>query len=216
MAIRTVQILGMGFGADPAQVVVTASGNQVYSGPVTTLNEPVWMLPNPDLVADQAQLFTFEIDTDFSGSLPMTCEVTNGTVIFGDITATYSTIPNPAFTLEQIQILNNPATSRSTRNAIYIPVANPPFSTEELEIIENPATSTAAYDDVINAHGCAIGVSSGSSNFGPIAGNDPRDNVYINGVQQVPDHEELPGEWWWTVSQGSILSYDLQVNPASI
>jgi hypothetical protein len=215
MSIRTVQILGMGFGNSPAEVVITANENQVYSGTVFTINEPVWSLPNPELVADQVQLFTFEIDTSFSGSLPMTCEVINGTVIFGDITANYATILNPVFTIEQFEILSNPATPRATQTAIYTTVANPPFSAEELATLENPATSNSTYEQIINAHGCELTVSSGVEP-GSIGGSDPRSNVYINGVQQVQNHQEFSGEWWWTVNQGSTLAYDLLVDPAKL
>ena len=71
MATRTIQLLGQGYGATPAQITVTANGNTVYSGPVNTVNEPVPLLPNTQLSL-QNILCTVEIDQAFVGQMPMT------------------------------------------------------------------------------------------------------------------------------------------------
>jgi len=41
---------------------------------------------------------------------------------------------------------------------------------------------------------------------------DARSNVFINGIAQPINHtEELAGIWWFTVTSGSTLTYDLDV-----
>lgn len=214
MATRTVQILGMGFGSSSARVTATANGTQVFTGTVTTVNQPVPQLPNFDLLPDQTILFTFEIDTAFTGQIPMTCTVENGTVIFGDIQANYVPIANPVYSPEQISTLQNPSTTRSQKLAIWTQVATPPFTAEELATLEDPNTSSATVAEITNAHGCAITVGSGASVYSSIDDTDARSNVVIDGVAQLPDRGDLPGTWWWTINNGSTLSYNLDVDPA--
>jgi hypothetical protein len=217
MAIRTVQILGMAFGSSTATVVATANGTQIFAGTVTTVDQPIPALPNLDLTVDQVPLFTFEIDTAFTGQIPMTCTVTNGTVIFGEILANYVSVQNPVYTSEQVAILTDPAATRSQKIAVWAQVAIPPFTTEELATMEDTSTTSwVACNEIADAHGCALIVSSGSTTFGTIDNTDSRGNVYIDGVQQTPDYADLPGTWWWTINNGSVLSYSLEVDPATV
>jgi len=217
MAIRTVQILGMGFGANPTQITATANGTQVFSGTVTTVNQPAPAMPNFALVPDQVVMFSFEIDTAFTGLIPMTCTVDSGTVIFGEILANYIAVPNPVYSSEQLAVITDPAVPFSQKLTIYTAVANPPFSAEELAILQNPSVP---YDptktDILNSHGCALMVSGGSTQYGEIDNTDPRANVYVDGLQQTPDHSELAGPWWWQISSGSTLAYNLEVDPAVV
>jgi len=214
MAIRTIQFLGMGFGSSPATVTATANGTQIFSGTVTTVDQPVPALPNLALEADQVVLFTYEIDTAFTGEIPMTCAITNGTVIFSEILANYVPIQNPVYTPEQIAILTDPSSTSAQRLPIWTQVATPPFTTEELATLEDPAIAFSTKQQIADAHGCALTVGSGASTFGLIDDTDPRSNVLIDGVAQTPDHSELPGTWWWTLSAGSTISYNMQVDPA--
>jgi streptogramin lyase len=41
--------------------------------------------------------------------------------------------------------------------------------------------------------------------------NDARSNVAIDGVAQSMNHEELAGTWWFTIPDGSTLTYDLSI-----
>lgn len=215
MAIRTIQVLGMGFGSEPASVTVTANGNQIFNGTVPTSNGPVWSLPNRDLIPDLEVLFNFEIDTSFTGLIPMTCAVNSGTVIFGSVFANYVSIPNPIFTQQQRETLFNPSTPLSTKVSIYSSVANPAFSPEEIAILENPATPPTTFNQILNQHNCNLQISSGPNTYGYITNTDCRGNVTIDGVAQTPNRD-LPGTWWWTINNSSTMAYELEVNPATV
>ena len=213
MATRTVQILGFAYGSSPASVTATVNGVEVFDGTVPTDDQPVPSLPDLELTPLQQVLFTFEIDRNFSGTVPMTCTVNNGTVVFGSILANYSTMINPVFSQEQLDILEDPTSTVEQKIAVYSAVANPPFSAEDLAILENPSTPPEEKELLLAAHGCSYEVNSGPDTFVSIDNTDPRNTVIINGVVQVLDPRDLPGTWWWTVSTGSVLAYDLEVDP---
>jgi hypothetical protein len=215
MANRTVEILGQGYGASPAQITVTANGNTVFSGTVNTVDQPVPALPNLELNLTNT-LCTFEIDQAFSGELPMTCTVSTGTVIFAQVLANYSGMTNPVYTTPQATIVNNPATTQADRVAIYTQVASPALSQQDIDTLLDPAASMATKDTILAAHNCLPIISSGAGGYVEISKTDARNSVSIDGIAQTPDHGELPGTWWWTINAGSTLAYDLDVMPAIV
>ena len=211
MSERTVVFQGLAYGASPATVQATANGVSIFSGTVTTQNQPVPSMPNPDLVS--VALFTMTVDTAFSGTIPMTCEVTSGTIIFSVVRANYMLLANPIYSAEQIAILNNPSTTAEQRNAIYVAApAVPPLSEADIALIQGPDTSADQYLAVLTAHNIQNTVNGGVDAFGLVSYADPRTNVYIDGILQNPDRPSgLTGAWWWTVGAGSTMSYDLTV-----
>jgi hypothetical protein len=213
MTIRTVKIQGLAYGTVPAEITVTANGNTVFSGAVSTLDQPPPTLPDYSL-PDTVTLFTFEIDQTFVGQIPMTCEVTQGLVIFGEILANYSAISNPVYTPEQIAVLKNPATTIQEQVAIFTPLANPPLSQADIDTLLDPNVALATYNEILAAHNLSPELSSGADGYTKIDDTDPRSNVQINGVAQTPDYTDLPGAWWWPISSGSTLAYNLDVDPA--
>jgi hypothetical protein len=159
MITRTVKIFGQGFGSTPAEISVTLAGNVIYTGPVPTLDQPVYALPNLEFTSQIPEICNFEIAMDFSGTIPMTCTVLAGTVIFAQIQANYF-LTGVSFT--------------------------------------KPASG------------------SGPNGFHPInRTGDARSNVFIDNVAQAVNNTELPGTWWYKLSSGSVLSYDLNVKPGT-
>jgi hypothetical protein len=211
MTMRIVQVLGMAFGSSPAEITVTANGTQVFSGTVTTVDQPLPNTPDPAIIADQVPLFTFEIPIDFAGQIPMVCTVNKEAVIFGQVLANYTVIRNSVYSDEQIATLNDPSTTRTQMFEIWNPVANPPFTPEEAAVVQDTSLPWATVQTVLYAHNCATTTSSGSAFYADIDTTDARNDVAIDGVVQEPDHGELPGTWWWLIDEGSVLSYNLDV-----
>lgn len=212
MANRTVQIHGQGFGANPAEITVTANGNTIFSGTINTLDVPPPALPNLEL-GTGGVLCTFEVDMAFAGQIPMTCAVTSGTVIFSQIWANYTTVTNPVYTPQQIQTLNDPATTQAEKVGIWTSVANPAFSQQDIDTLMDPQSTPQQVNTILSQHNCLTYISSGANLYTGVNGeNDPRTSVSINGVLQTPDHGELPGTWWWTINSGSTMTYQLIVD----
>jgi hypothetical protein len=214
MANRTVQFLGQGYGVSAAEITVTASGNTIFSGAVNTVDQPLPQLPNLGIELPTV-LCTFEVDMSFSGKIPMTCVVSAGTLIFADIYANYSRIPNPVYTAEQIAILEDPSTTQATRVSIYTQVAVPPLSQPEIDILLDTGAAASEKAAILQAHNCTVIISSGADGYVSIDDTDARSNVSIDGIAQTPDRGELPGTWWWKINTGSTLAYQLDVDPAA-
>ena len=206
----------MGFGPNPVTVTVTANGTQVFNGTVPTVNQPIPVLPNPELLPDQTVIFTVELDTAFAGPLPMTCTVTGGAAIFGEVMTNYWPIRNPVYNDQEWATLTDPKISNTQKAPIFAAHATPPFTQEEYDIVANDDTPWQERFAIVDAHGCARAVSSGPNQFFPLGGDDPRANVTINGVEQIEDHTDLGGQWWWTLTSGSVMAYDLEVSPARV
>jgi hypothetical protein len=207
MTTRTLKFYGRGYGTTPASISVTQNGVNVYTGTVTTINAAT---TDP---ADQVELFTSETTVDFSGTIPMTVEVTNGTVIFAWITGNYCNRPNPVYSNAQLTILRDPATTNAEKIAIYSSVAVPSFSAAELAVLETG--TTVEVQAILKTHNAQIALSTGPTGFSATMVGDQRSNVYIDGVLQStpnPRPSGRDGTWYWAVNQGSVLSYDLGVD----
>lgn len=211
MANRILRFFGQGYGPSPASITVTKNGTTVYSGTIPTVDQPLPVLPDPALINAQPALFDIEVDVEFWGQFPMTCTVTNGTVLFTNVQGNYMNYPNPIYTAEQFAVLNDPDSTRAQRLQIWSTGANPPFSAEDISLIENPATTPEEVTDIIKLHNCDTYVSGGENKFGSINPLDCRKNVTIDGVPQPPDSGSEKGTWWRFISNGSTMAYDLEI-----
>lgn len=214
MTNRTVKLLGYGFGATPAEISVTLDGTTIYTGAVTTANQAIPELPNLDLMGDQAELCSFELPVDFAGQKAMTCEVTNGTVIFAEITANYCSIINPVFSQSDLDVIFSGTATNQEKYNVIAPHAAPAFSTEEESQIVSLGLYNSTVQPILATHGVSLMISSGASTFADIyVAGDERSNISIDGIAKNPVHSgEYTGTFWWVISEGSTLSYDLNVD----
>jgi hypothetical protein len=82
MTNRTIRFYGQGFGATAVEISVTASGSQVFNGPVPTLDQPLVPLPWP---MEQSEiLFSMEVPMEFWGPMPIEIAVNSGSGILLD------------------------------------------------------------------------------------------------------------------------------------
>lgn len=218
MTNRILRFKGYGFGATDATVKVTFDGVEVFNGAVTTTSDPIPLMPNPSLASDVVVLFTVEtVPVSFSGTKPMTYEVTNGTVVFADIESNYMLlIPNPVYSAEEFATLTSDTATRAEKLAIMAPHAVPAFNTAD----ESTILNSSDYNEInviLAAHGCSLFVSSGPDRFdntdqnGPVT--DPRTNVTIDGVAPTIDRgDTLNGTWYWVINEGSTLSCDVEIS----
>ena len=92
-ANRTFQFYGIGYGNSNVSITASVNSTQLYSGPIPTLDLPVSPSPTPP-ASEQDVLFEIPdnalLNTNFSGSLPMTVTVTGGSgVVLGQIYSNY-------------------------------------------------------------------------------------------------------------------------------
>jgi hypothetical protein len=95
-ANRTFQFRGIGYGDSPVTVTASVNSTQIFSGTIPTLpgNPPEPGNDETPTVAYDTVAFTLDnsalLNTDFSGSLPMTIEISGGNaVIFTEILSNY-------------------------------------------------------------------------------------------------------------------------------
>ena len=108
-------------------------GSTIYSGPVTTLDEPVPPLPDPNVQVIN-EMFTFTKDSSFSGSLPMTITVTNSPLLICQTVANF-----PVDTPDQANVWST-IYETSIGNVVY----SDPFTNESIDGV--PQSRDPDYD----------------------------------------------------------------------
>ena len=94
MTIRTFKQLGQGYAAEPLTITASIDEVVVYSGEIPTLDQPA----DPTTLFNPfgQQLFTWQLDTEFAGSVAMNFTIVGAGVLFlSDTFANYVQIPNP-------------------------------------------------------------------------------------------------------------------------
>lgn len=79
MTDRTFQQRAQAYGSSPCQVVCQIDGNTVFSGSVTTLDQPFPSLPDPDFTTVPA--WSWQDSPDFTGTRQFTVSVTGSTLL---------------------------------------------------------------------------------------------------------------------------------------
>jgi hypothetical protein len=239
MANRTIQFYGYAYGTTPVQLNAHINGEVVFSGAVTTIDEPL-PVAGPDMtaapllfsVADSA-LFP---DT-FSGSYPMTVSVATGEgVALGNVfcnymqtaqsveacvsenssiannTLTVGTVTSGAFAVGQVLEVNGAKGAGTITGANRAPdfyYVVPAQTATPTTITGWALTPIAGTSTVFES--CYEGVPANSDGTG-----DPRSSVAIDGVTQNPPRDGSNGTWTWILPQGSTLSCNLNVSVGNV
>lgn len=213
MANRTVNINGLAYGNSGASIVVTVDGATIFSGAVNTLPGSLPELPNSDLMQQVYTLCSFELPMDFVGIKPMTYAVTDGLVVFADVTVNYVTTVNPIYTSQELEVLRSSTATLSEKWAIYSAHANPAMSAEDETLFLDPTTTQEQRKTLLTAHNCRYRHEPSADMFKKI-GLECRINTMFNGEPDTPnpaDRGEWPGTWWWTLQSNDTFTYDLVV-----
>lgn len=108
MANRTFKQLGMAYGTEPLTIIARIDNVVVYEGTIPTLNQPVQTDPNANNFA--AQLFTWELDTAFSGTVDMSITIAGeGCLFLTETLANYVQIQNPDSDPDDLKFSNSGA-----------------------------------------------------------------------------------------------------------
>ena len=203
---------GSGFGSTDASMSVTLDGVEIFNGVVPTIDQLTPDLPTLEPVV----ICSFELPMLLRETRPMTCEVTNGTVVFAQFTANYCRVPNPVLTPADWAVLDNPTSTHQERYDVYASHATPPFSAEDTAILMSSDTpfNDPAKIQVLKDHGVFPYSSTGVDGFGPLYDGDARSNVTIDGTTATGGYNrEGDPTTWWTVNNSSVLAYDLNLKP---
>ena len=82
-ANRTFQFYGLGYGNTPVTVTAHVNSTEIFSGEITTVDQPIVPYPQPIPPEVETNLMfsladSALLNTDFAGSLPMTVAVSGG------------------------------------------------------------------------------------------------------------------------------------------
>ena len=215
MSNRTIKFYGRAYGTEPCAMTINCNGATVFSGEVPTVilkpgqRAPV-PVPNMNKEVDTVELCSFDIVKTVTGLVPMTIEVTAGSVLLGEVMSNYMMILNPAYSIDQLAKLGHPASTDTDKLTIYNAVAVPPLSLAEKTALMNPAILDTDKDPILSAHGCDVMISTGA-NFAATQ-YEVRHNVTIDGVPQTPDTTDFTGgTWWWMLQAGSTMTCNFEV-----
>ena len=235
MANRTLEFYGYAYGNTPVQLNAHINGTTVFSGAVTTLNEP-FPAAGPDMTA--APVLFSVADSDlfpdtFAGEYPMTISIATGDGVaianvfchymeFSDfewiaqttgssITAnvwTVGTVTEGAIAVGQAVVGEGVPFDRTILVTRELP--NNTWNINwEFTATGNIGTGAFAdyYGNATAFHSAYDGIPTNTDNTA-----DPRSSVTIDGVPENPDRGSNNGTWTWLVAQGSTLSCNLNVS----
>ena len=83
MTIRNFKQCGQAYGSTPASITATIDGTVVFSGPVSTLDQPLPILPEPSDDVSPPTLFTWTNTVDFAGTQSYSIAVTGSPLLLG-------------------------------------------------------------------------------------------------------------------------------------
>jgi hypothetical protein len=219
MTTRTLQILGNGFGSTPANITAIVEGTTVFSGPVPTLNQSLPELPNLSYTDQSVVLFSFDHDVDFTGTLPITYEVTGSPVLFTNILSNYSRKLNNKYTSEQLNTVLDYSSAISVKIPVFQAVTNSAITPEDVLLLESSSVPFDPYDPknestIILSKYAVEPITFGNSNtFGSIYWSS---DLYLDSTidGELVDRDStapLLGNYWFSVPAGSVFVSSLNI-----
>jgi len=202
MTARTLRFLGTSTHAD---VTVTLGNHTVFTGPV----------PSGPVLFEIS-----DFSMEFVGSVPMTITVNTGTVTMQEIMINAQRIPNPKYS-DQSKFRS--AVTWNEKVSLIAQLATPAFSESEIELLLSDPFYIRYHDEtrflkqtqLLNKHGCNLTIHDLDS-WAPVCVGESRFNIMINHCpQSVQRDAGENGTWHWTITAGSVLSYDLKIDPVS-
>ena len=234
MANRTLQFYGYAYGNTPVQLNAHINGTTVFSGAVTTLNEP-FPAAGPDMTSAPL-LFTADsglFPDTFEGSYPMTLSVATGDgVAVANVFCNYMAFSEfeQAWESTDATLTGNiltPGNVTSGTVAIGQQLVGNGLGFNANVLIKSGPNPDGTW---IGDHGGINATNVWGGNVSNYTGNatafysaytgtptntdspaDPRSSVTIDGVPQNPDRGVYNGTWTWLVPQGSTLSCNLNI-----
>lgn len=224
---RTLNFYGEAFGESNVSLTAVINSITVFSGEVPTVNQPLPYTASPtdNLLFSISESSLFP--TNWAGSYPMSVTVTGGSgIVFGKIYCNYmmygntksienSTIEDTTLTIGTINsgtvtigdyivcpevlantiIVSGSDTTWTVNNSQSVPST----AMTLVGLTKNPGIST-------NFGACYQGIPTNSEGT-----MDPRTNVKIDGVQQVPPLLLIDVPRPWIVPTNSTIEYNLNV-----
>jgi hypothetical protein len=96
MTTRTFKQLGQGYGSVPTSIVVTLDGTEIFSGPISTLDQPLPTFPDSGN-SYGIEIFSWTDEVTFAGSKSLSISVSGSPLLLTDTQANYILIPNPDY-----------------------------------------------------------------------------------------------------------------------
>jgi hypothetical protein len=232
---RTVNFYGYAYGSTPVSLTANINGVTVFSGPVTTVDQP---LPAPVANINGAPAL-FSADSglfpdNFCGAYPMSITVTGGSGIAVQNTycnymdthkivlgTTGSTINGTTLTIGNVISANGTALHCSvTGLGVTANTLVTADSTDGGKTYTISPSQTVAATDINIVSGLAVTPGNAETFMDCYSGDpsnsegtpDSRSSVEIDGVPQVPPNPTSLGQWTWLVPTGSTLSCAFNVS----
>jgi hypothetical protein len=243
MANRTIEFYGYAYGNAPVILNAHINGNVVFSGNVSTIDQPL-PVTGPDMSAAPV-LFSVDPDSGlfpdtFSGSYPMTLSIATGNgVAVANVFSNYmidyeftwdcetsnSSITGNVLTLGNVTYGNVSVGQLVVGNGV------PPLANLTVKSGPNPDGTwiliSKGYDGAMgnivtgtstlytgNSTGFINAYNGTPTNSDNTA--DPRSSVTIDGVAQNPSRGSFNGTWTWIVPTGSTLACNLNVSQGNV
>lgn len=96
MTTRNFKQCGQAYGSTPASITATIGGTVVFSGEISTLDQPLPIFPEPAPNVAPPTLFTWINTVDFSGTQSYSIAVTGSPLLLGSIAVDHVIANNAA------------------------------------------------------------------------------------------------------------------------